>query len=232
MPSTISDQILSAFLDNELSATKHAEVKQALTESEELTERLNQLRQVDAIARAYYSSQDSDATQPHNEQLQALVALIEEADLTPSVTSNVVSISSAKRSLSWLQISSLSGIAASVALCALIFWPQDSSNQGIPVNALSAQLALSHTGDILQVKDGRSEIMGSWINEEGSFCRDLRWHTIEKSVPLSACFIDGNWAWDVKDIDSANYQTATAASERDYLTRQAENTWLKTITKP
>lgn len=212
----IDDTLLSAYMDNELDAKTSQDVANAIETDETVKARYDVLKASNEAAKQVFAEVDDLP------QRDDLAQLINSADLSnkkeiPNNENNVVPLFGKRKSknsngkeqntnpVRW-------AMAASVALCALFVYQLMPNESNIPYQHLTQQLNTELSGAIAEYENGRSEVIQSWETQDGTFCREIVWHTQQQSQPISACFENGSWQW--QEIQSeSGYQTA---SDDDY----------------
>lgn len=240
----ISDQQLSAFIDNELSASEAEAVRSAIAEDETLCDRLAALSMVDH----YVKQAAEEATrQPMPDRI---TALFEEPAEQPS--SKVVAFPAGARRH---RVFSGLALAASVALIALVgvkIAPVGESNANDQWAAVSDVLDTQLSGGVYQAGGQVVRPQLAFYNHQGQFCRQLERETSGNREALIACKTNDQWqikAQQPIEADATNggeYQTASAGkpltSKLDEMIEGAplnrtqeqqaiENQWLNNVTQ-
>lgn len=205
---SISQQQLSAYLDNELTAEQRLQVDQALACDADLRQRLQQLRIADEAARQWFSDIDS---QPLPDGLENLIR-------TTPLQSNVIPLQRRIPRTVW-------GIAASLLLATGLLWQIQTTSPVDPRLQQFADTALS--GDVLDAGDWKAELMMSWFRTDGSGCREVVRHTPQQSIVMTACGHPGQWQWQTEPT-SDQYQTASGpdTGSRQPMSADTERHWL------
>ncbi|EAT12963.1 hypothetical protein HF888_01075 [Bermanella marisrubri] len=204
----IDDTLLSAYIDNEVDADLAKRIAMAIEEDTEIRSRYLSLKAANEAAKQVFCELD---TLPMRDDL---TELINNADLNKSPTEaetkdNVVPLFGNRKN----QKQVTGGFrywatAASVFLCALFVYQLVPNQSDIPYPHLTQQLNTELSGTIAEYNEGRSEVVQSWENTRGEFCREIVWHTQVQSQPLTACFNNGQWNWQEID-ENTGYQTAS-----------------------
>lgn len=189
-----NDQELSAYLDQELTPARRAELEQALSQNAALQQRLQQLRAGNELARQYFATLDQQPLP------QGLENLIRTATPQPD---NVVMLP-VRRRQPWLWAT-----AASLLLATGLWWQQQGA-VGQAVNAgLAEVLDTQASGTVVALSpELRLEVLASYQRADGSVCRQLLQHTPQASTPLSACYHKQQWVVQQQNPDGL-YQTAS-----------------------
>lgn len=219
----ITDTLLSAYIDGELDSAEAQRVKQAIHEFPDVAARYRAMQTVDEAAKTLYAELDEA---PVSEDL---VALIKNTPLTEKKADNVVPLFKTQSAPSTDQGPRLGywGLAASVFLCGMLIYGLLPQSPSVPYGHLADQLNRFSSGTIAAYEQGRSEIVQSWRDEAGNVCREIRWHTEQKSTELSACWVNAAWEWQISEGDTG-YQTATDdAPLRLRMSREEEQAWIK-----
>ncbi|WP_396588239.1 anti-sigma factor family protein [Bermanella sp. R86510] len=226
----IDDTLLSAFIDNELSEIEKQEVINAIEHDAETKARLEALRASNEAAKQIFAEVDN---LPERDDLAKLISNTElqnehQDNVTPlfvKSTGKPTTSQSKKPSdiKNW-------AMAASILVCALFVYQLLPKQPNIPYQHLTQQLNTEVSGTISNFESGRSEIVQSWENSLGQFCREIMWHTPQQSQPLTACFNDGQWRW--QELQQSNgYQTASDEHDikRESLTKAEERRFLRKL---
>ena len=239
----ISDQQLSAFIDNELSASEADAVRSAIAEDETLCDRLAALSMVDH----YVKQAAEEATrQPIPERITALF------EAPAEQSSNVVELPARTRPQ---RLFSGLALAASVALIALVgvnVAPPGVSNANDQWAAVSDVLDTQLSGEAYQVGGQVVRPQLAFYNQQGQLCRQLEREIAGTQEALIACKVSDQWQIKAKQLIQADstgggeYQTASAAkpltSKLDELIEGAplnrkqeqlaiKNQWLNNVTQ-
>ncbi|MDG6099563.1 hypothetical protein EXU34_19065 [Alteromonas sp. ZYF713] len=203
----ISDQQLSAFIDNELSASEAEAVRSAIAEDESLCDRLAALSIVDH----YVKQAAEEATrQPMPERITALF------EAPAEQSSNVVAFPAGARRH---RVFSGLALAASVALIALIgvkVAPVGETNANDQWAAVSDVLDTKISGQVYQADDQIVRPQLAFYNQQDQLCRQLERQIAGTREALIACKTNDQWQIKAKQvigadlIDSGEYQTASA----------------------
>lgn len=223
----IDDTLLSAYIDNEVDADMAKRIATAIEEDADIRSRYLALKEANDAAKQVFSELDALPVRDD------LTELINNADLNKSSTEdkhkdNVVPLfGNGKKQQQQSGGFRYWATAASVLLCALFVYQLVPNQSDIPYPHLTQQLNTELSGTIAEYNEGRSEIIQSWENTRGEFCREIVWHTQAQSQPLTACFNNGQWNW--QEIKESNgYQTASdEASVSGVLSHQEESRQLK-----
>lgn len=215
----ITDETLSAFLDNELSSPEMEAVRDQLKVDPTLTDRLAELASVDAQLQAHYGSID-DRPMP-----ESVARMLKEspAPKTAAAENNVVSFPW------WRTLRSQAGkavAAAVIAGVALMQWFGMPSN-GEPAWQEVAQVLESqpsgqmHRLDSQSADGARLTPRLTFQNRDGDWCRQFRLNTETAASEQIACRGEaGKWEQVAKAeaqpvADGATYQTASGGSALD-----------------
>lgn len=211
-PLNITDELLSAFLDNELDASTMNAVRDAIAEDETLSDRLAELASVDQTLIDTYATIDE---QPLPE---AVTQLLDRASEKSGKVDNVVSISvwqTIRQSPQQL----LAAAASFVVLCGLVFITMDKNFTPDPL-----QVALDEAASGEQVAVGENvEFVGrlTFKNREGDFCRQYALVGRDTQRESIACRSDVSNQWStivsmtVPRQSNTDYQTASGGSLLD-----------------
>ena len=220
----ISQEQLSAYLDNELAAEQRQQVEQALASDANLRQRLQQLRIADEAARQWFSDIDS---QPLPAGLENLIREAPLQDNVIPLQDNVIPLQDNVIPLQRRMSRSVWGIAASLLMASGLLWQMQSSD---PVDARLQQFAdTALTGEILDAGDWKAELMMSWYQADGSGCREVVRHTPQQSTVMTACGQPGQWQWQWQtEQTSDQYQTASGPDSRarQPMSAETERHWL------
>ncbi len=203
----ISDTMLSAFLDAELTAAEMDQVRDALAENEQLADRLAELAMVDQLVRDTYAP------------IQQLP--MPELALTPAAptraTAQVIALPLWRRATRVLQ--QPMAAAAAIALAIGLVINIDRSENGAANGSweqVAASLETGRSGIRQQLADG-SEVLPqlSFVNHDGEYCRQFYRADAGSAAQGIACRDAAGWqlrnSVPVQPlITSDSYQTATA----------------------
>ncbi|PKM17179.1 MAG: hypothetical protein CVV11_20660 [Gammaproteobacteria bacterium HGW-Gammaproteobacteria-15] len=209
----LSDEMLSAFLDAQLSPAEMDAVRQQLLDDEQLTERLADLAMVDSLVQQHYTQIDE---RPMPEAiLQLLHQDVPKLAETPG-NAKVIPFPLWRRAQQQLQRH-----AAAVA-CIALFAGYGASQLSGPAQPALAGL----TKDVVQLLDSAASGQGyqlaqqqltprlSFINQQGDFCRQ---YSLQSQAELSeniACRRNGRW----RQHASVNLELSGVVNEGQYQT--------------
>lgn len=216
----ITDEMLSAFLDAQLSPAEMDTVRQQLADDEQLTERLADLAMVDSLVQQRYAQIDQ------RPMPEAILQLLDDADApTPAETTGnakVIPFPLWRRAQQQLQRH-----AAAVACIALFAGYGASQLSGPAQSALASldndvvQLLNSATsGQGYQLADQQLTPRLSFINQQGDFCRQYSLHSQAELSENIACRRNGQWRQHASlslpnQVDAGLYQTASGGGMLD-----------------
>lgn len=199
---TITDEILMAYVDEELDAPTRAEVEQAIAADPELARRVARQRALREKLRAAF---DDVLREPVPERLTAAArnlpgpAIAREPGVTDIAQARIArTLQRAGRYWSW---SEWSAIAASVALGAIIAHFMLSTRDATPFTEADGKLvaradladALTNQLASTQKPDSETRVGVSFRSRSGDFCRTFVTHTGGGLAGL-ACREDDQWA--------------------------------------
>jgi len=220
---TITDEVLSAFLDNELTAVEMESVRAAIAHNQALAERLSRIASADALIRKQAAIIDSEPMP------QRVLSLLEEpARLEESARgNNVVSLSTWRRLQRQARtlMSEYAMLAASVALVAGFISGQ-ALNRNTPDssagNALVAALNQTPSGQMTELADGRAFISQfSFRDQQARICRQYVITGTDHVSNHIACRDNAEWQVmaSINDYatDARTYQPATRNALLDTL---------------
>lgn len=189
---TINDDILSAFLDGELSAHEMAAVQDAIANNAETAIRFEQLASVNALV------QKQAALIDQTPMPAAVLALLQEND-TAAVAHNVVELSLFRKAKQQTVnvLREHAALAASIALVVGFAGGQWLSDGQTPANGVSAQFAaLDNTpsGQQIALSDGSAlTIRFSFVDTSSRFCRQYQVQDSTGSSENLACRDLSGW---------------------------------------
>ncbi|WP_086930480.1 anti-sigma factor family protein [Agarilytica rhodophyticola] len=231
MNTEINDDIaiLSAYIDEELSADERAAFEQRLTESAELREQLAVLKNNDRILQAAARELDNE---PMPDNIQRLLnddrALLEQLDKQYTETENAVP---APRQSWWNWQRSL---AASITLAIgilgvqqyLTYSPSEAellvSDTREPLPALQKVLSTTLSGNTIEHRDTKVTPELTFSRQDDVLCRQYRIQSRHDSIRGLACLENNTWknkvvaSIHIADESSNNsYQPASSKTEKD-----------------
>ncbi|WP_215398870.1 anti-sigma factor family protein [Rheinheimera oceanensis] len=218
----LSDEMLSAFLDAQLSAAEMDTVRQQLLDDEQLTERLADLAMVDGLIQQHYAQIDQ---RPMPEAILKLLGYTNELNQAETPRSAaVIPFPLWRRAQQQLQRH-----AAAVACIALFAGYGASQLNGPAQPALAGlskdvvQLLNSATsGQDYQLAKQQLTPRLSFINQQGDFCRQYSLQSLAELSENIACRRNGQWRQSASVIlalsgvvNEGQYQTASGGSMLD-----------------
>lgn len=211
----MTDETLSAFLDNELTDAEMEMVRQQLMADPALAERLAELASVDAELQAHYSAID-------DRPMPAAVTRMLEAEHSQDGASNQDNVVTFPW---WRRLKGNAGkavAAAVIAGVALTQWLALPSNEAPAWSEVVTALDSQPSGVIYQIGE-RASVMPrlTFRSQDGQWCRQYRLETTESASEQIACRSDGG-TWDqIARVESRplpgtdTYQTASGGSVLD-----------------
>ncbi|MEQ8204790.1 MAG: hypothetical protein RIA65_01340 [Woeseia sp.] len=213
------DELLSAFIDGELSTAAADELSERLTLEPALLQRLEALRSSDDATRAVYASLDE---QP---MPQAVLDLLDVADSRAvGETNNVVAFPAR----GWRRFAQVPvAIAASVALVAGILVSQvlDDTPEGANAAAALYAQTIPQDSDVhrllennlsaedVSFPDGSAgRVILSFTDVNGDWCRQLAINSVAATVDALACRRSGDWHTEAVSFGPASDGTYQQAS--------------------
>ena len=189
---TINDDILSAFLDGELSAHEMAAVQDAIANDAEIANRFEQLASVNALVQKQAALIDQ-VPMP-----AAVLALLQGNDAKPA--NNVVELSAFRKAKQQTikVLREHAALAASIALVVGFAGGQWLSDGQAPVNdGISAQFAaldITASGQQVALSDGSAlTTRFSFIDTSARFCRQYQVQDSTGSSENLACRDQSGW---------------------------------------
>jgi len=197
----ISDEQLSAFLDQELSDKEMIQIRAALSVDLNLTDRLAELAVTDELVRAHASAIDSV---PMPESVTRLLR-----------SNKVVELSWWRRT--HLQLTEHAALAASIALMLGLGFgyliPTDPSARSADPDwqRLASYLETAPSGTSLAVTADTQLINRfSFVDQQDTYCRQFALQTTSTVSENVACRVDGSWEL------IANAQTSRVYNQAEY----------------
>lgn len=197
-------ELISAFLDNELSELELASFKKRLQEDVRFADDFTQYSENDLALKLQASVIDGT---PVPESIMNLLA--ESEQKTQTSDSNIVQLASWKHP-KWLSI------AASFLIVTLVtpmLWYANTQNDQSLASVLSSEVS----GQTVTLEAGKIvALVMSFKDRQGNFCREYRLSQADGSEQTIACNIDGTWQTQISDailLDNRQaYQTASSSS--------------------
>lgn len=210
----ITDQTLSAFLDNELSPAEMDAVREQLATDPSLADRLAELAVVDSELRGHYGKIDE---RPIPASLRQMLAEDNQADPRPDIT--VVAFPW------WRRLREHSGkavAAAVVAGFAMAQWLTGPTGDSAAWPKVAGVLESQPSGQIYPVSE-HTELTPrlTFRNQSGEWCRQFRLETANSASEQIACRTQsGRWEQKVQvqtgqQVADDDYQTAGGGSVLD-----------------
>jgi len=208
---SVTDDILSAFLDGELPADQLKRIAKEIDADPALRQRAEALAAPDAILQKAYRTIDDDPMP------DAVLALLEDAD-DASAQSNVVAFKSRvmrQREIWRLPIAASIALAAGLAL-GLSLSPNESvqiAGAVKPGEALFAALETSPSGETRALDNGRAAAMVLTFKAGETWCREFTVAAADAGVRAIACREDEGWAVKLAAVEAGandGYQTAAS----------------------
>ena len=210
----LSDEMLSAFLDAQLSPAQMDIVRQQLLEDEQLTERLADLAMVDTLVQQHYAQIDQRPLP------DALLQLLD--DTADRSSAQIIQFPWWQRAQQQLQRHAAA--VACIALFAGYGVSQLSLQPPVTLAALDQQvLQLLNTvpsGSAYSVAQQQLTPRLSFINQQGDFCRQFALQSASEQAEHIACRIQGKWQLKAtlateRSSHTGQYQTASGGSALD-----------------
>lgn len=225
-PTDLNDiEKLSAYLDNELSPSDHAELETRLKQDTQLQQALAKLEGTDVMANEYFSELDKT---PMPAGLEDMIRNAEPESAPVSAT--VVDLFKHKVKTVVTQSWGLAS-AASVVFALGIWMLMPPTQQNINADLL-AVLKTQPSGSIATINSElKIEVLASYQDSQGNVCRSMIEHTPVSSNPAVACLNQGQWQIDTTDLGE-KYQTASSSQRsntQQLMTPEQEQLWLKTL---
>jgi len=213
------DELLSAFIDGELSTADAAELSERLAQEPALLQRLEALRSSDDATRAVYASLDEQPLP------QAVLDLLkDEGSAAASETNNVIAFPPR----GWRRFAQVPvAIAASVALVAGLLVSrviEDTPDGADAAAALYAQtipedsdvhrmLENNVSAEDVAFPDGSAgRVILSFTDMNGDWCRQLAINSAASTVDALACRRSGHWHTEAVSFGPASNGTYQQAS--------------------
>ena len=217
----ITDEQLSAFLDNELDDEQMALVRDAIAADETLCDRMATLSMVDHVVKRAAEQATTGPVPEH------IVALCDSAS-----ESNVVSFADRKAEQTAQQPTPISNtrwlrgmaMAASVALVGLLGLQQlmgDQPGDAGQWQQIAAVLDSQTSGSRYSAGDVTVMPQLSFVHQDGALCRQFTVSGQSRNDAVIACKKDGSWQQRTlvpmtpTNGQAGEYQTATSAHELD-----------------
>lgn len=213
---------LSAYIDNELSPIDRTELEQRLAVEAELQQALANLEQGNKVAQTYFSELDNKPL-PMN-----LEAMILNAKPAPEKSATIIDIFRNKKNTIITQSWGLASAASVVfALGIWLLMPPTQSNIDA---SLLAVLNTQPSGSVTAVNpELKIEVLASYRNSTGVFCRSIIQHSPQASNSTFACLKEGEWQVNTTDLGQ-NYQTASSVEsleDVELVSSEQELAWLE-----
>ncbi len=225
-------EMLSAYLDDELSTSQRAEIEEKLAQNSELQQELERLKQSDAMARSYFFEIDSQSL-PLNIEAMILNAKPNE-DKPENQSPQAKNTTNTAKVFVWPQFKAPAWGLASAAsvLLAVGFWMNQSPSVSEIDSKLLSALETVPSGTVIDIgNELRVEFIASYQDQQGVVCRSLLEHTPQSSSAAVACFVKGQWQLE-KEIAGEEYQTANSkaavenALKEGLMNAEQEQAWL------
>lgn len=202
----ITDEQLSAFLDNELPATEMEQVRSALATDETVAERLAQFAQVDEIASRRAELLTQSPLPPK------VVALLEKR------TSRQPNWLTKFLDFSW----PTAAIAASLAVVVTLqFNNPDAASPDTPWQTIASVLETEPSGERYQQQSVGVLPRFSFVNQQGQYCRQYQVTQPQATTEAVACR-DQSGVWQkvveqatFSQVATSDFQTASGAQALD-----------------
>lgn len=216
---TITDEMLSAYIDNELAPNEMNRVRNALAQDKVLAARLRRLEESDALIAAAYSAIDNEPMP------EGVMALLEGAAPKPPAADHTVIAFPGRRPRAprhWA-----APLAASVALAIGVV-------VGMQVGSGTTQPGVMLAGDVhsksalhdvlMRTPSGKTAKLAqtnvtvtpilSFEAKDGRFCREFSVDGASEGRRALACMRDGHWRVEIAvasaQLDKGGYVTATS----------------------
>lgn len=232
---TFSDETLSAFLDAELPEQQMEQIRDALSEDDDLANRLANLAMIDEIiAHEYEQINQRPLPSAINELLAAIpeetapIAAIKAAEQFSSTTvmpeqkSSVISLWQRTKKVTNSPFALAASIAVAVGFFATVY---TQSNTILDDNWQEIAQVLEHqtSGSEQSLNNGKAiATQLTFTNQQGDFCRQFDINSAQSVEHSIACRVNQEWQLTLtvheQKQTSQNYQTATSTSVlRDHI---------------
>jgi len=197
-------EIISAFLDNELSEPEVAIFKKRLQEDALFANEFAKYSENDLALKQHVSLIDNVPVP------DSIMNLLRDAEQnTPASNSNIVQLAS-WRDPKWL---SLAASFLIVTLLAPVVWYSSNEDSPSLANILSSEVS----GQSIALDSNTQVVLVmSFQDRQGNFCREYRLSKSTGNEQAVACNVNGKWETQVSDsiqvASSQTYQTASSAS--------------------
>ena len=218
----ITDEQLSAFLDNELDELQMSLVRDAIAQDDTLCDRLAALSMVDHVVK---TAAEQATNSPVPAHIEALCDAEQESNVV-SFVEHKTQNANQKKAIQGSNVRWLRGMAmaASVALVGLLGWQQLMDGQlsgNSEWQQIAAVLDSQTSGQAYQA--GAQTVMPqlSFLNKDGALCRQFTVTGTERHDAMIACKQEGSWqqraavALDKPSGQPGEYQTATSVTALD-----------------
>lgn len=208
---TLSDDTLSAFLDQELTEAEMAAVREAIARDPAIADRLAELAMVDTRLQARYRAIDE---QPMPE---AVTALLGQTPVAAAGADNVIPLTRWRRAWTHAGRAIAAAVVAGVALGLWLSQPESGSEP-----------AWTDIAEVLEHRaGGQAHPVGADVqvtprltfrSVDGDWCRQYRVRWPDQSAEQIACRADGQWrriAQAQVPVDNGEYRAATGGNPLD-----------------